>query len=234
MKAVYLGMGLVILMVFCVACSGCTSQSTTAQTGTSVQGTQSATTVAATGTAAAASPALKVGSVTSSTSVFGTNYQWMEYRMTTSAEGTEMTTTTKTERSTGDYKGTPAVHLKVTMTSSGGVNSVYDVYYDTAMKNVLGGSMTVTVNGQTITQDVPASQLQDQQGADFNGEFALTYDGTEAVTVPAGTYPAANKYTATVNNAGVTYWSVPGIPVPVKWTSGSSEGSSTAELVGWG
>jgi len=158
----------------------------------------------------------------------------MEYRMTTSAEGTAMTTTTKTERSTGDYKRTPAIHLRVTMTSSGGVNSVYDVYYDTAMKNVLGGSMTVTVNGQTITQDVPASQLQNQQGADFNGEFALTYDGTEAVTVPAGTYPAANKYTATVNNAGVTYWSVPGIPVPVKWTSGSSEGSNTAELVGWG
>ena len=158
----------------------------------------------------------------------------MEYKTTTSAGGTEMTTDTKTERSTGDYQGTPAVHLKMTMTASNGMNSVYDIYYDTAMKSVLGGTMTMTVNGQTMTQTIPASQLQTQQAANFNGDYSLIYAGTEPVSVPAGTYAAANKYTATVNNNGITYWAVPGIPVPVKWTSSTSQGSSTAELVGWG
>jgi hypothetical protein len=226
MKAEYVSIGLVALIIIGVACAGCTTQSTTAQTGDSGQSTQAATT-------AAASASQNVGSTTSSKSVFGTNYNWMEYKTTTTTGGKEVTTDTKTERSTGDYKGTQAVHLKMTMTSSG-VNSVYDIYYDTGMKSVLGGTMTMTVNGQTITRDVPASQLQSQQGSNFSGDFTLTYAGIEPVTVPAGTFPAANKYTATVNNIGVTYWSVSGIPVPVKWSSSTSQGSSTAELVGWG
>jgi hypothetical protein len=145
-----------------------------------------------------------------------------------------MTTDMKTERSTGTYQGTPAIHFKMTMSTSMGSTTVYDVYYDTGMKNVLGGTTTLTIAGKTTTQNIPASELQSQSVANFNMDFTLTYDGTEPVTVPAGTYPAANKYTSTVNNVGVTYWSAPNVPVPIKWTSNSALGPTTAELVGWG
>jgi hypothetical protein len=158
----------------------------------------------------------------------------MQYRTTSMAGGTETTTETKTERSTGNYKGLSAVHLRMTTTTSSGMSSSYDIYYDTEMKNALGGTMTATVNGNTITQEIPASQVQSQQAVAFNGDFTMTFAGTEPVTVPAGTYAAANKYTASKNDVAFTYWVSPGIPVPLKYTTSAAQGSSTTELVGWG
>jgi len=232
MKTHYMGAGLLVMVIIALVCAGCTSQPAATPTGSSVQETQQQ--AAAAGTTSSAASSQEVGSTVSSKSIFGSAYTWMEYRTTSSYNGNQMTTDTKTERSTGDYKGTPAVHLKMTTTSSGGMTSVYDIYYDTAMKSVLGGTMTMTVNGQTTTQDVPASQLQNQQGGNFNSDYSMTFAGIEPVTVPAGTYAAASKYTASRNNVDMTYWAASGVPVPVKYMSASSQGSSTAELVGWG
>lgn len=232
MKAHTIDVAFLILVVLAAACAGCTGQPAATAAGNSVQETQQPVAAAET-TPSAASPQ-QVGSTVSSKSIFGSGYSWMEYKTTSSYNGNQMTTDTKTERSTGDYKGTPAVHLRMTTTSSGGMTSVYDIYYDTAMKTVLGGTMTMTVNGQTTTQDVPASQLQSQQGGNFNSDYSMTFAGIEPVTVPAGKYAAASKYTASRNNIAMTYWAVSGVPVPVKYMSTSSQGSSTAELVGWG
>jgi hypothetical protein len=100
--------------------------------------------------------------------------------------------------------------------------------------------MTKTINDQTMTQDIPASQLSTKapstQITNFNQESTLTFAGIESVTVPAGTYPTASKYTASMNGTDITYWVASGVPVPVKMTmtSSSAQGSSTFELMGWG
>jgi hypothetical protein len=230
MKAIYVSVGLLVLLIVAVGCTGCTTHPAAAQAGNSGQGTDALATAAA-----GASSSQQAGSTVGSTSVFGTSYTWMEYRMTSSVAGNAITTDTKTERSTGDYQGKPAIHLRISTTSSsGGMTSINDVYYDTAMKSLLGGTMTLTNNGQTTTRDIPPAQLQNMQSANFNNDFTLTFAGVEPVSVPAGTYPAADKYTATVKNVGMTYWKASGVPVPVKWTSSMPQGSSTAELVGWG
>jgi hypothetical protein len=231
MKTVYVSMGLLVLVIIALVCAGCTTQPAATQAGNSGQGNQASVTA---GTTSSASSSQQAGSTVGSTSVFGTSYTWMEYRMTSSVAGNAITTDTKTERSNGDYKGTPAIHLRISTTSSSGMTSIYDVYYDTAMKSLLGGTTTLTINGQTTTRDIPPAQLQNLQSANFNSDFTLTFAGAESVSVPAGTYPAATKYTATVKNVGMTYWKASGVPVPVKWTSSMPQGSSTAELVGWG
>jgi hypothetical protein len=231
MKFIHVSIMAIMLVVIAVAIAGCTSTSPSSSTSTQTSGSSSSV---ATPSGAASSSSQQVGSTVSSSSVFGTNYNWVGYQITSNYGGTERTTTTKIERSTGDYKGTPAIHQKMTSTISTGTSMVYDVYYDTAMSNVLGGTMTTTVNGQTMTQDVPASQLSTQVMSNFNKESPLTFAGIEPVSVPAGTYPVATKYTKSFNETEITYWAVSGIPVPVKEMTSSSQGSSTLELTGWG
>ena len=68
----------------------------------------------------------------------------------------------------------------------------------------------------------------------------LTYEGTEPVTVPAGTYPDARKYTGKFRNGTlITFWVVPGIPVPVlyQFPNKNLDGVDpfqSYELKGWG
>ena len=46
----------------------------------------------------------------------------------------------------------------------------------------------------------------------------LTDRGVETVTVPAGTYAGARKYTGSFRDGTpITFWVVPGIPVPVQY-----------------
>jgi len=227
MKSAYIGIIAVMLVVIAIACAGCASQTTTAPSGGS--GTSSS----GSSSPAAASSTPQVGSTVSSSSVFGSSYNWMEYQTTTTNQGKEMSIDMKMERSASTYNGQPAVEMKVTMTSSG-MNGVYDYYYDSAMNSILGGTMTMTVNGKTMTIAIPASQLNQMSATNFNKESTLTFAGIESVTVPAGTYPAASKYTKSENGATVTFWSAPGVPVPVQISSSTSTGSTTSKLVGWG
>jgi len=159
----------------------------------------------------------------------------MEYQTSGTYNGKQETMDMKYQRSTGTYQGSPAVHVEVTMTSSsnGGINGVIDYYWDTAMDKLLGGTMTMTVNGRTMTISIPAEELTQAQATNFH-TGTPTFAGVEPVTVPAGTYPIASKYTETTNGVDVTFWSAPGVPVPVKMASSSSSGSSTSELVGYG
>lgn len=222
----------VALVAAGIACAGCTSQppqgsgiQTTVQaTGTAAPATQ------ATGTAAGA-PAVAPGATISSGSVFGTNYNWFEYVNTMSGTGKTLTTTVRTEKSTGTYKGATAIHYKNTMTSEMG-SSVTDIYYDNAM-NVLGGTVTTVVEGKSYTMEIPASQLKSQGGPTFEKQTTLTYIGPDQVTVPAGSY-TAGKYSASTDAGAVTYWVAPGVPLPVKYSMGMQGSDISAELKGWG
>jgi cytoskeletal protein RodZ len=229
MKFSYVSIMAVMLVVIVVAVAGCAS--TSPSTSNQANGAPSSGT---TSSGAGSSSTPQVGSTMSASSVFGSSYNWIEYQTSTTSGGKQMTMDMKYERSTGDYQGTPAVHVKMTMTSStGGTNGVFDYYYDTAMDKLLGGTMTMTVNGKTMTIDIPAEQLTQAQATNFHSG-TLTFAGVEPVSVPAGTYPIASKYTESTNGTDVTFWSAPGVPVPVKITASSSSGSSTSELVGWG
>jgi len=218
----------IMLILFVVAVAGCASKSPSSSPSTQENGSLSGAPVSS------SSSSQQVGSTVRSTSVFGTNYNWIEYQVTSNFRGNERQTNTKIERSTGDYNGTPSIHLKMTSTSPRGGNMVSDIYYDKENNSILGGTITMTVNGQTTTRDVPAYQLSRQSINNFNEDSTLTFEGTESVTVPAGTYPSASKYTKSLNETSITYWAVSGIPLPVKEMTSSSQGSSTLELVSWG
>ena len=206
MKFTQGGIVAVMLIVIAIAIAGCASMSSSSSTSTQANGSASA----GTSSSGVASSSQQTGSTVRSSSVFGTNYNWVEYKTTATYDGKEMTTDMKNERSTGDYQGTAAVHMKMTVTTSTGTSMVYDVYYNTAMANILGGTSTMTYNGHTMTINIPASQLSTQVMENFNHESQITFAGVEPVTVPAGTYPAASKYTKTVNETAITYWAATG------------------------
>ena len=68
----------------------------------------------------------------------------------------------------------------------------------------------------------------------------LTYQGTEPVRVPAGTYPAARKYTGNFRDGTpIAFWVAPGIPVPVQYQFPNKyldgvDPYQSYELKGWG
>jgi hypothetical protein len=222
MKTINLRILTIALIVAVVAIAGCASNNNTANT--TSNNVSSSTTVSS----------QQMGSTVDSTSVFSTNYKWIEYQIATDRGGNNTTADTRIERSIDNYNGTPAVHLKLNASTASGGNVVSDIYYDKDQNSVLGGTMTITYNGQTMTRQIPPTQLSGQGFNNFNEKASLTYDGTESVTVPAGTYASASKYNRVANGTSVTYWASSGVPVPVKEVTSSPRGSSTLELVGWG
>ena len=234
MRSTFFGMVSVMFVVVAITFMGCSSQATSTTSNVSVP--------TSTGTSSANSPPLassstlpQVGSIVNSTSVFSNNYNWYEYQAITAAGSKTTTMDMKTEQSTGTYQGKSAIHNTITVTSSAdNYNVVYDSYADPSNYAILGGTMTTTFNGQKTTTDIPPIQISQQAATNFEEAAPLTFDGTEPVSVPSGSYPAANKYTRTVNETTISYWSVSGIPVPVKIISNFPSGSITYELVGWG
>lgn len=163
-------------------------------------------------------------------------------------------TALKIERSYKSYKGTMAVYEKFTgiMDYSGienGLINVYERFLDSETNNYLGGTIETTING--VTQ--PVSELNADEdyfpgdepsfviGITPSGaaDIALTYEGTESVTVPAGEYPDACKYTGYFpDGTPITFWIVQDIPVPVRYrfTNDYLEGEDpiqTFELKSW-
>jgi hypothetical protein len=155
-------------------------------------------------------------------------YQW-EYALTM-------------ERSAGNYEGSPAVHYKITSVSDypewvGQVNvitkngqvTVEDSYYEPSTGRFLGVTTTGTIKGVAdpsadsisysptrLREDSPGGWLGITPFGEMN--ITLTDRGTESVTVPAGTYPAARKYSGKFRDGTpITFWIVPGIPVPVQY-----------------
>jgi hypothetical protein len=219
----------IVLVVIAVAIAGCSSTSpTTPATG----GTPSATTAAGAPSGTTAAPS--VGSVVSGASLFGNaDYKWFEYKMTAK----DMSSNMKTEVSKDTYKDKAATHTKMTttMTEPMAATTITDIYVDSSGVS-LGGHIKMISNGQTVMdQDIPpgdTSKAPKDPNTDKTVQY--TFVGVEPVTVPAGTYPTAMKYTATIQGMTSTYWTAPGVPVFVKMVVKSTDGDITQELVGWG
>ncbi len=65
-------------------------------------------------------------------------------------------------------------------------------------------------------------------------DVKYTFVGIEPVSVPAGTYPTASKYSLTSSGQTMYYWTAPGVPGFVKYQMSTSDGLVTTELNGWG
>ena len=98
------------------------------------------------------------------------------------------------------------------------------------------GKCTVRMVGEGLpsggmTQDCSATGGQQQTNpSEVSSDVTYTFVGIEPVAVPAGTYPAASKYTSTYQGVTSTFWTAPGVPGFVKMVSGDA----TMELNGWG
>lgn len=229
MRFSHIGIIAVVLVVIAVALAGCSGSSPTTPSG---GGTPASTSSA--GAASGASSAPATGSVVSGANLFGnSNYNWYEYKMTAK----DMSSNIKTEVSQGTYQGKTATHSKMTNTMTTPMNAItiIDSYVD-ASGVFLGGHMKMISNGQTIMdRDIPpgdSSTVPNDPNTDKTVQY--TFVGVEPVTVPAGTYPVAMKYTATIQGMTSTYWTSPGVPTFVKMVMKSTGGDITEELVGWG
>jgi hypothetical protein len=177
---------------------------------------------------------------------FTGDYHWVEYRKNNTVTlppnpRYQWEYAVRAERTDDTYMGTPAIRFRITSTSDYGewvgnnlVNtpngqiSFSDIYYDRTSDMFLGGTWTETIKGVTKNADYTAYYVQqsreDKPGGDMGitpfGEMNITLAdrGTESVTVPAGTFPNARKYTGNFRDSTqITFWVVPGIPVPVQY-----------------
>jgi len=155
------------------------------------------------------------------------------------------------EISKEEYEGKPAVHETIfrTLHSEGtpleqDLETIQDYYFDEFHALLAGRDRTVNKAGEasdTTYPGDPGSGMPDCSGDLYSLKF--TYLGTETVTVPAGTFPDARKYTRNMSDVPAlsksgfaTYWFAPGIPVPVRIvTEDPVKGDLlTRELTGWG
>jgi hypothetical protein len=200
--------------------------------------------------------------------VFAGDYHWVEYRKNNTVTlppnpRYQWEYAVRAERTDDTYMGTPAIRFRITSTSDyaewvgdklvntpNGQISFSDIYYDRTSDTFLGGTWTETIKGVTKIADYSAYyawQSRDgKPGGDMGitpfGEMdvALTDKGTETITVPAGTFPDARKYTGDfLDGTRITFWVVPGIPVPVQYQFPNKymEGTDpfqSYELKGWG
>jgi len=149
----------------------------------------------------------------------------------------DMSANIKTETSQDTYQGKTATHTRMTnvVTTPVAATTIVDMYADASGVS-LGGHIKMISNGQTIMdQDIPPGDTT-MAPKDPNADRTIQYTfvGIEPVTVPAGTYPAAMKYTATITGTRSTFWTASGVPTFVKMVTESADGDITQELVGWG
>jgi hypothetical protein len=142
-----------------------------------------------------------------------------------------------------NYQGIPAILIRATVVSSSVSSytgqtmtdqSVSNIYLDTPMKNILGGTISSSVLGNTNypitadTVDSPTSLIMLGCLSVLVRDTPLTYEGPQAVTVPAGTYSNADLYTHSASGVTTSYWIASGIPVKMQSTT------ETDVLTGWG
>jgi hypothetical protein len=260
-----------ILIIAAVIFAGCTSSAQSSSTFTP-QVTATVTTPAGTPTVTTARPpsatitAKATASPLAAITIFG-EYKWGEYRNNITQTlppnpRYQWEIATRIERSSGSYKGTPALHEKIIqtfdyaewvdhqlVTTKNGTVCITDRFFNASTDEILGGSMTETIKG--VAQPEAVFSLGEYQRDDTPisttgimpfGEMnvTLTDKGTESVTVPAGTYPTARKYIGKFHDGTpITFWVVPGIPVPVqlRFPNKNLDGENpiqSFELRGWG
>jgi uncharacterized protein YceK len=153
--------------------------------------------------APAGSSAPAAGSVVSGASIFGAATPYNWIEYKTTTSG--MTTYMKMEKSG-----------KCTMRMEG--------------KDLPGGSMTIDC---TSKGGQPQAGQAQSNPNDIKPDVKYTFVGIEPVTVPAGTYATASKYSITSQGQTMYYWTAPGVPGFVKMQTNAAEGA-IMELNGWG
>ncbi len=200
--------------------------------------------------------------------IFNGDYHWAEYRKNNTVTMPpnpryQWEYAVKAERTDDNYKGIPAMHFKITSTSdygewvgdklvntANGLISVSEIYYDRSTNAFLGGTWSETIKGVSKTADYSAYYAKQSRGGKPGGDMGitpfgemnitLTDKGTETVTVPAGTFPNARKYSGNFRDGtGILFWVVPGVPVPVQYQFPNKymdgvDPFQSYELKGWG
>jgi hypothetical protein len=178
--------------------------------------------------------------------VFNGEYHWVEYRKNITQTlppnpRYQWEYPVKTERSPEIYQGVPSIHEKITsrldypewvggtlINTERGWIVVTDLYFEVSTNRFLGGTSTETIKGiskppanlpadvQFSRENKPSRELGITPFGEMN--ISLTEEGTESVTVPAGTYPDARKYAGNFRDGTpITFWVAPGVPVPVQY-----------------
>lgn len=209
---------------------------------------------------------VQVTTTESPVKVFNGEYHWVEYRINNTATYVPGTRTqweyvAKNERSSELYDGIPAIHEKITV-----IGDIYDwkdgeritlknafhltenLYFEKSTKRFLGGTVASSRAGvaqpeeilpgdETYCENCRPSWLGINPFEEMN--ISLSAEGGESVTVPTGTYPDARKYTGNLpDGTPISFWVVPGIPVPVQYQSNlgldGEDPMQSFELRDWG
>jgi hypothetical protein len=193
------------------------------------------------------------GSNVSYADLVGTpSLNWIEYTFTTQTQDSSQSGgSMRTEISKENYHGKPAVHKKYTyIIHTSGLppamddTSIYDTYYDND-NNVLYKHQQVVRNGVTLEDsEIPVDSTNSTPDcSEWIWALKYTYLGIDPITIPAGTFPEALKYTTITPDdnpdseiVSGTFWFVPDVPVEVKRILINRERGSlfTMELTGWG
>ena len=271
MKFPYAGVITILLVVVAIVFTGCTDSAPSEPSVTTPQITVTLTkTIASPAVTTARQPVttVVVKATENMVKVFNGGYHWIEYRNNNTVTMPpnpryQWEYDLKTERFSGNYKGVPAIHFKITSTSdysewvgdklthtANGRIAVSDTYYNISTNKFVGGTWAETIKGivKPVT-DLPVNEQfsrEDKPGGEMGiepfGEMNITliYQCSESVTVPAGTFPDTRKYTGNFRDGTpITFWVAPGIPVPVqyqfpnKYLDGENPFQSY-ELKGWG
>lgn len=194
------------------------------------------------------------GTLVSKADLFGTpSLKWDEYEYSQQIKGLpDSYGTSRMEKTTEDTNGLSVIHENHTyvLHLKGNGDDVWDatmddMYYDT-YGNMQSMHRRVIKDGSFLEdRDYPPENLNrgtpDCTGTIFSPVY--TYIGTGSVTVPAGTYPDAMKYSEKTTddqyyskNTTTTYWFAHNVPVPVKWTIEDPDKGKlfSYELKGWG
>jgi hypothetical protein len=193
------------------------------------------------------------GTLISKADLYGTpTHAWEEYDYTGQIQDLpDSSGTGRYEISKEDYQGKPAVHKRITSTlhldgtpPEHDTVSTTDIFYDEFHAILSQHTRSARKTGAATDAEGPADSARSVP--DCSGDlFSLkyTYLGTETLTVPAGTFPDARKYTENIpddhdygKSATSTHWFAPGVPAELKRVIESREKRilMTWELTGWG
>jgi hypothetical protein len=257
----------ILLVVIMVSVAGCTDSVPSASSEPASQSTATITKTIGT-TISQPATSIMITVTESPVKIFNGEYHWVEYRKNITQTlppnpRYQWEYPVKTERSAGIYQGVPSIHEKITsildypewvggslINTEKGWIIVTDLYFEVPTNKILGGTTTETIKGtlkpatnlpadkQFSRENQPSWVLGITPYSEMN--ITLTDKGTESVTVPAGAYPYAHKYSGNFRDGTpITFWIVPDIPVPVqyrfpnKYLDGEDPVQSY-ELKGWG
>lgn len=200
-----ISIGIIVIVIVAVALAGCTSQTTPTTAAGAGKAEAAGTVSPGSSGAPAGGSTLQPGSVVSGTGIFG---------------------------AAPSYNW---IEYKTSMNTAGKAMTTY-------LKIEKSGKCTMRMEGEglpsggmTIDCSSKGGQAQAQSDPnDVKPDVKFTFVGIEPVSVPAGTYATASKYTVTAQGLTSTYWTAPNVPGFVKYQINTENGPVTTELNGWG